>query len=567
MRRGSARFAATAFLFCAWSSLCGASPVGELCNRYLETYFKTFPTRATEVGQHEYDEQLEDLSEDALSTWVEFNRRARSEIVPALARKDLAVDDRLDGETLLSQIEQELHEQSRRPARDPLYWSGIIGNATVFLLVRDDLPLAERQRRACARAEKIPRLARQARDALAASDRSQISPELCNIASNQLRASSEFYRDGFPTAVDMANAGEKPATALLQLANFFSELAQNATGSPRLLKDYATSFRLGTRVDKPVTALLAQATADLDAKRKEAAAYGREVWPQIMGKQSPPSDDIELLKHLFERIAADQPSSIDEYFARWQENVRAIETFVRDKKIITLPDPLTLIVDRSPSFFVGQSVGGVYAAGPYAPDAKTIMFLPTPPADASAQQRGAFFRDFNEHFNKMIVPHELIPGHYVQLKIAAHQPHKIRTVFPDPVYVEGWGTFCERLLLDEGWGGPLERLAHLKKQLENIARVIVDIRVHTQEISRDEVVRFVTDEAMQGEQLASNMWTRALTTSPQITTYYLGYTKVRAIYDAARKRQGEKFNLQHFMDGMMELGPVSLEHYERKTSW
>jgi uncharacterized protein (DUF885 family) len=146
-------------------------------------------------------------------------------------------------------------------------------------------------------------------------------------------------------------------------------------------------------------------------------------------------------------------------------------------------------------------------------------------------------------------------------RIAARQPHKIRAVFPDPVYVEGWGTFCEPLLLDQGWGGPLERLAHLKKQLENIARTIVDIQVHTQNMSREDVLKFVKEEALQGDQLAANMWTRTLTTSPQITTYYLGYRKVREAYEKARAVQGESFQLQKFMDEMMELGPVRLEHY------
>jgi uncharacterized protein (DUF885 family) len=116
-------------------------------------------------------------------------------------------------------------------------------------------------------------------------------------------------------------------------------------------------------------------------------------------------------------------------------------------------------------------------------------------------------------------------------------------------------------LLDQGWGGPLERLAHLKKQLENIARTIVDIRVHTEDMPRDEVVRFVKDEALQGDQLASNMWTRAITSSPQIVTYYLGYKKVRAAQDAARAAAGDHFELRNFMDGMMELGPVDLDHY------
>jgi hypothetical protein len=280
-----------------------------------------------------------------------------------------------------------------------------------------------------------------------------------------------------------------------------------------------------------------------------------------MKDQKPPADEKELLRRLFSRVAEDRDTGVETYAARWRANVAEIEKFVREKRIMTLPDPLTLVVDRSPSYFVGQSVGGVYPAGPYAPDAKTILFLPVPPADATAAQRAAFFRDFNRPFSRMIVPHELIPGHYVQLKYAAHHPHKVRAVFPDPVYLEGWGTFCERLLLDEGWGGALPRLAHLKKQLENIARTIVDIRVHTENMSREEMVRFVKEDALQGDQLADNMWTRTLTSSPQITTYYLGYAKVTQVYEAARAAAGDRFRLRRFMDGMMELGPVRLEHY------
>jgi Skp family chaperone for outer membrane proteins len=69
------------------------------------------------------------------------------------------------------------------------------------------------------------------------------------------------------------------------------------------------------------------------------------------------------------------------------------------------------------------------------------------------------------------------------------------------------------------------------------------------------------EEALQGEQLAHNMWTRTLTSSPQITTYYLGYAKVTEVYEAARAAGGDQFDLRGFMDGMMQLGPVRLEHY------
>jgi hypothetical protein len=540
---------------------------GAVADAYLSAYLEMFPTRATQAGYHAFDGKLEDFSTEKLARWVEVNQTERDRLTKLLAAPDLPFEDRLDAEALLAQVERELHEQTvlRRPQRDPLYWSEVVANAAVFLLVRDELPLTERQQRIRARASLLPAFARQCSATLAGAKGDEISPELCKIAAGQLRATATFYREGFARAVgdnpEAHGEGANVAGAISQLADDIEKLSQKATGSSRLGADYATTFRLGTGVNESVADVLKRASADLAAKRTEAANFGRSVWRELMKDDKPPADDAVLLRRLFECVAEDRDTNEETYASRWKANVTEIEKFVRKKRIMTLPDPLTLVVDRAPAYFVGQSFGGVYPAGPYSPEAKTILFLPVPPRDATPEQRETFFSDFNRPFSRMIVPHELIPGHYVQLKYAARHPHKVRAMFPDPVYVEGWGTFCERLLLDQGWGGALPRLAHLKKQLENIARTIVDIRVHTGNMSREEMVRFVKEDALQGDQLANNMWTRTLTSSPQITTYYLGYAKVTEVYNAARAAEGDKFDLCRFMDGMMELGPVKLEHY------
>jgi uncharacterized protein (DUF885 family) len=572
-RRAIFGHAFQAFLACTislgsmigWSTVA-AEPIDGIVDGYLDHYFKMFPTRATAAGRHDLDEQLEDFAPDKISEWIGFNQTARSQLLELQRGSNLSMDAKLDLEALLAQIERELNSLTvlHRAERDPLYWSSVAADATVFLLVRDDIPLAQRRQHAQARSRSIARFAKQARDHFAGVDQSNVAPDLCQIAANQVRATATFYKEGFAQAVEgdaKVREESAAAAALFDFAATLDDLAKRATGSPRLAAAYETTFRLGTGINDPVRDVLRRAESDLVSTRTEAATYGRTVWSQSIQNEPPPKDDVQLLRKLFDRVAADHGQSVDDALAQWRTNVAALNNLVHENKIMTLPDPLTLIVDRSPSFFVGQSVGGVYPPGPYAPDAKTILFLPTPSSTASAEQKEAFFRDFNEHFNKMIVPHELIPGHYVQFKIAAHQPHKVRTIFPDPIYVEGWGTFCERTLLDQGWGGPLERLAHLKKQLENIARTVVDIRVHTENMSRDEVVRFVKDEALQNDQFASNMWTRAITSSPQITTYYLGYRKVRAAQEAARAAAGDHFELRKFMDGMMELGPINLDHY------
>ena len=555
------------------TSTLGASIIEE----YLERYFATFPSSATAAGRYDLDAQLENLGPEQRQVWARFNREVATRVTAELAGSELPFETRLDLELLQAEAARQTFdfEVVDRPGRDPLFWTGILGNATVFLLVRDDRPLFDRLERAAARAELIPRLVSQARTALEATDPAQIAAELCAMAEWQARSTARFYREGFPLAgaelgedlqARLRRSGAQAADALTRLAEFLATLKDKATGSPRLGELYSESFVLTTGIEEPVGVVLADAEQALASKVEETATYGRSIWPVVFPEDPEvPIDDRVVIRRLFARTSEDRALTTEEFVEDYRTLVDRSVDFVRREDVITLPEPLTLYLDRSPSFFIGQSVGGVYPAGPYAAaDAKTLLFLPTPSDDATPEQRDAFFRDFNHHFNLMITPHELIPGHYLQLKYAAQHPHKVRALFGDGVYIEGWGTFCERLMLDLGWGGPLDRMAHLKKQLENIARTIVDIRVHTREMSRDEVLTFVQEEAFQDEQFAGNMWRRAITSSPQLTTYYLGYRQVWGLFEDVRESRGQEFELKEFMDGMMELGPVAVEHYRAR---
>jgi hypothetical protein len=344
--------------------------VGGVADSYLDAYLEVFPTRATQAGNHAFDGKLEDFSAERLQRWVDFNQAERGRLTKLLNAADLPFDDRLDAEALLAHAERELHQQTvlRRPQRDPLYWSEVIANAAVFLLVRDDLPLTERQQRVRVRARLLPVFARQGSETFARAKRDEVASELCKIAVGQLRATAKFYREGFAQAVgdrpETRDEGEKAAKAIADLADNLEKLSQHATGSPRLGHDYAATFRLGTGVTEPVADVLKRATADLKAKRSEAAAFGRKVWRELVKDEEPPADDSALLRRLFDRVAEDRDTDVEAYAARWKADVVGIEKFVREKHIMTLPDPLTLVVGQAPAYFVGQSVGGVYSAGP-----------------------------------------------------------------------------------------------------------------------------------------------------------------------------------------------------------
>ncbi len=549
------------------------TPAAAIIETYLDRYFAFYPSQATQAGRHDFDGRLESFGPGELAGWLAFNRAAVDSVAAVLAG-DLSADDRIDLELLDRRIKREVFDlvTLARPVRNPLFWSTPIAEATIFLLLRPERPLAERFHAARQRVEAISALAAAARASLAGPDRSSVVPEFARLAAGQVRSAATFYRDGLvaaggglPAAVlDSARIfGVAAARALESLGEFFDSLAVTGTGNPRLGADYPAVFALETGISDPVDSVLVQAERDLELTVTEAARYGRAIWDSVLPGQAQPSDDRSALRLLFGAVAAVRDSTVEAYLAHWQSLVPALEEFVRKRGLVTLPSDRTLVVGTSPAYFAGQSVGGVYGAGPFEPAAVTFLFVPVPGAGADRAGQAAFFADFNRPFTRMIAAHELIPGHYLQGRIAAHGAQPIRAVFADGVYTEGWGTFVERILLEAGWGGPLEWLAHYKKQLENTARTIVDIQVHTKGLDQSAMTSFVRDRAIQGEQLARNMWLRTLTTAPQITTYYLGNRQIRAIYNEARQRPG--FVMGRFLDQMMSLGAVPIAAYRRQV--
>ncbi len=83
-------------------------------------------------------------------------------------------------------------------------------------------------------------------------------------------------------------------------------------------------------------------------------------------------------------------------------------------------------------------------------------------------------------------------------------------------------------------------------------------------ISREELGRFLRDDAPQDEQFSANTGTRAITSAPQLTFYHLGYRQVRDLFEDVRRERGPAFRLIAFMDRTMENGPVPIARYREK---
>jgi uncharacterized protein (DUF885 family) len=134
--------------------------------------------------------------------------------------------------------------------------------------------------------------------------------------------------------------------------------------------------------------------------------------------------------------------------------------------------------------------------------------------------------------------HEAVPGHYLQLAHANQftAPTMIRAIFSSGPFVEGWAVYSEKFMAEAGFGGAEVRMEQLKMRLRVIINAIVDQKIHTEGMTKEQAMALMMNEGFQEEGEAAGKWRRACLTSTQLSTYFVGSAEVEDIRLAYEKR-------------------------------
>jgi uncharacterized protein (DUF885 family) len=90
--------------------------------------------------------------------------------------------------------------------------------------------------------------------------------------------------------------------------------------------------------------------------------------------------------------------------------------------------------------------------------------------------------------------------------------------------------YAERIMAEQAYPGDGDpRAVHmqqLKMQLRMIINAILDARIHGHGMTEAQAMALMTERGYQEDGEAAGKWRRALLTSAQLSTYYVGYTEV-----------------------------------------
>ena len=528
-----------------------SSEWSKLVDSFFDEYFKLNPTQGTAAGFHQYDSDLEDYSRSGVNHQVAFAKDYRGRL-DNFDSKSLPLEERQDYQLVANNLKstlldlEDIRSWEKNPDR---YSSGLTSSAFVIMSRKFATP-EKRLRSLIEREKKMPAVL------LAARENLKNPPRIyTEVAIQQLPGIVGFFRKDVPEAFndvkdqqllsEFRTSNMSVITALEDYEKFLKgTLLPLSNGDFRIgPENYRKKLLYDEMVDIPVDRLLQIGYDDLRRNQQ----WFKRVAAQIDPKRSPEQIQSELQQ--------DHPEP-DRLLQTFRDDLVGIRQYIVDKQIVTIPSPVTPIVEETPPFMRALTFASMDTPGPYETVAKEAFFNVTlPEPDWPKARTESFMGQFNRETMIAVAVHEVYPGHYVQFLWLPLAPSKVRKLLGCGSNAEGWAHYGEQMMLDEGYGNadPKLRLGQLQDALLRDARYIVGISMHTGKMTFDDAVQFFQKEGYQPRSVAEVEAKRG-TSDPTYLVYTLGKLEIMKLREDYKQKMRGSFSLQKFHDTFLQQG-------------
>ncbi|HSS18213.1 MAG TPA: DUF885 domain-containing protein [Candidatus Dormibacteraeota bacterium] len=540
-----------------------------VAEEYIKGYLGAHPLEGTALGLHEYDGKINDYSRLALDAEVSRLRRfddRLSKFDPGKLSPRQAIDLRI----LQATVKKDLFEMQDMSVfeRNPMVYARA-ADVNVYVK-RNFAPLSDRVRSLVAIESQIPNILIAGRTNL-----NEVVPKpYVELAIQIAKGSADFLKKDLVAAV--GNLKDE------QLRVAFHEANRKAANA---LNDYAAwlereklpkaslDFALG---EEKFGRFLAQ-TELVDLAPQKILEIGmtqlkaeQEAFAEAAKKIDPNKAPIEV----FKQIQSEHPTP-QNLIPDVAKDLDKIRKYVLTRRLVSIPSDVRAKVKETPQYLRATSFASMDTPGPFEKRANEAYYYVTPTEnDWPEKQKEEWLTAFNYYTSDVVSIHEAYPGHYVQfLCLNASPASKVEKIFGSYAFVEGWAHYCEKMMLDEGYGTstnstPSEddvkraakyRMAQADEALLRLCRLCVSIKMHTQKMSLNEATKFFQENCYYEEKPARSEAMRG-TFDPGYLNYTLGKLQILKLRDDYKAQQGDDFSLQKFHNELLNHGmpPIRL---------
>src|SRR5438477_7903980 len=540
-----------------------------VAEEYIKTYLAAHPLEGTALGLHEYDGKISDYSRLALDAELSRLRRFDDRLAkfdPAKLGPRQSIDLRI----LQAAVKKDVFEMQYMSIfeRNPMAYAGA-ADVNVYIK-RNFAPLEDRVRSLVAIESQISNILIAARTNL-----NDVLPKpYVELAVEIAKGSVDFLKKDLVSAVSgvtdeqlraaFLDANRKAATALNDYAAWLQrEKLPKASLDFALGEEKFQRFLAQTElVDLPPQKILEIGMAQLKAEQEAFADAAKKIDPN----KSP----IEV----FKQIQSEHPTP-ENLIPDVAKDLDKIRKYVSSNHLVTIPSDVRAKVKETPQYRRAVSFASMDTPGPFEKRATEAYYYVTPTeSDWPDKQKEEWLTAFNYYASGIVSIHEVYPGHYVQfLRLNASPASKVEKIFGSYAFIEGWAHYCEKMMIDEGYGSPTDatpsedevkraakyRMAQADDALLRLWRLCASIKMHTQDMSVDEATKFFHDNCYYEEKPARQEAMRG-TFDPGYLNYTLGKLQILKLCDDYKAQQGDEFSLQKFHNELLNHGmpPIRL---------
>ncbi len=540
-----------------------------VAEEYIKGYLGAHPLEGTALGLHEYDGKITDYSRLALDAELSRLRRfddRLSKFDPGKLSPRQSIDLRI----LQAAVKKDLFEMQDMSVfeRNPMVYARA-ADVNVYIK-RNFASLEDRVRSLVAIESQIPNILIAARTNL-----NDVVPKpYVELAIQIAKGSADFLKKDLVAAVGnlkdeqlrvaFHEANRKGANALNDYAAWLErEKLPKASLDFALGEEKFRRFLAQTElVDLPPQKVLEIGMTQLKAEQEAFAEAAKKIDPN--------KASIEV----FKQIQSEHPTP-QNLIPDVAKDLDKIRKYVLTRRLISIPSDVRAKVKETPQYLRATSFASMDTPGPFEKRANEAYYYVTPTEnDWPEKQKEEWLTAFNYYTSDVVSIHEAYPGHYVQfLCLNASPASKVEKIFGSYAFVEGWAHYCEKMMLDEGYGSstsstPSEddvkraakyRMAQADEALLRLCRLCVSIKMHTQKMSLDEATKFFQENCYYEEKPARQEAMRG-TFDPGYLNYTLGKLQILKLRDDYKARQGDDFSLQKFHNELLNHGmpPIRL---------
>ncbi|MGI5212134.1 DUF885 domain-containing protein [Plantactinospora sp. CA-290183] len=530
-------------------------PFVPLAERIVDALLASDPVLASDTGDHGADDRLPDHSVDAVAGQVAMLRDA-AHTLSEVDAEALETPERVDHAVLSALVDRQLFELTEVRGHE---WDPLVHNPGPLLhalLARPFAPADVRLSSLAGRLAAVPDALATARATLR--DIPRIHAE---TAVGQFEGTASLVRDQLPEllaeAPGLRGTVEPVAREALRELTGFAEwlragLRDDAgPGRDPRLGRRLWEARLWHTLDTELSArqVLDRAWQNLDRVTEEIRATAVEL---VGGHASD-----QAVRQALGLLSDEHPDN-SSIVPLARTTLGEATDFVADADLVSLVDD-PCVIKEMPEHDRGVAVAYCDAPGPLETAAVPTFYCISPtPADWPASRAESFYREYNDHMIRNLTVHEAMPGHFLQLAHARRYrgSSRVRALGHSGPFIEGWAVYIEQVMAERGFGGLAVRLQQLKMQLRMSINAILDQLVHCEELTESDGLALMTGRGFQEEGEAAGKWRRALLTSTQLSTYFVGYTQVAEL--AARRPDHVPVRVWH--DAMLAHGSPPPRH-------